>query len=280
MNSIAVEISKLFAPPERLTIYDWLAKYWTLSPPITKTGPFDISGSRHFISIFDAWQDDHVREVNILKPVRGGGSLIGDGICLYGLAADPGPYMEVFQTDQEAKFYAESRTMVNFRNCPPIAELFPPDRHKMRDNEIMFTHGHAWYNVGPAISNLQTKSIRYLRLEEVWMWEQGKMGEAIGRVGDYLKTQTSKILAISQAGPRDGHEGPMENQDWYRHYHRLPVRTQARRRPCCRHWPAGRRLRTPRCPRGAPARTSVRGCRPTPRCRRRTPGASRSAPRP
>jgi len=230
---IGEQISHMFSPPERTTIHDWLSKNWVLSPPITKTGPFDVSGSRHFIAIFDAWQDDRVREVNILKPVRGGGSLIGDGICLYGISSDPGPYMEIFQTDQEAKFFAESRSVVNFRNCQPVRDLFPAERHKIRDNEIMFSHGHGWYNSGPAISNLQTKSIRYLRLEECWMWDQGKMGEAIGRVGDYLKTQTSKVLAISQAGPRDGFAEPMENSDWHRHYHRAQIHEWTVQCPAC-----------------------------------------------
>ena len=216
--TLATEFKHILTPPERLTIYDWARKYMVLSPPITKTGPFDISGSRHFKDIFDAWQNDRVREVSVLKPVRGGGSLIGDVICCYGLAADPGPYMEVFQTEPEMKLYAESRSMVNFRNCKPVAELFPADRHKLRETEIMFSHGHTWYAAGPAISNLQTKSIRYLRLEEVWLWDQGKMNEALSRIGDYLKLQTSKVLTISQAGPRDG--VPMEESDWYRHFKR------------------------------------------------------------
>lgn len=232
--SIGEQIARLFAPQERLPIYDWLAKYWTLSPPITKTGPFDVSSSRHFIAIFDAWQDDRVREVNVLKPVRGGGSLIGDGICLYGIAADPGPYLEVFQTETEAKFYAEARTMMNFKNCPPVRELFPADRHKLRDNEIAFSHGHTWYNVGPAISNLQTKSIRHLRMEEVWMWPQGKMNEAMGRIGDYLKLQTSKVLTISQGGPADGFQDKLENSDWWIHYHRGQIHEWEVECPHCR----------------------------------------------
>lgn len=221
--TLGAEFARILTPPERLTVYDWAGKYMRLAPPITKTGPFDVSASRHFIAIFDTWQDDRVREVNVLKPVRGGGSLIGDVICCYGLSEDPGPYMEVFQTEPEAKLYAETRSQVNFKNCARIRELFPADRHKHRDNEILFSHGHTWYNVGPATGNLQTKSIRYLRLEEVWMWEQGKMGEAMGRIGDYLKIQTSKVLTISQGGPRPGFDEPMENSDWYRHYHRAQL---------------------------------------------------------
>lgn len=234
-RSLGQELAHMFAPPDRRPIYDWARDgNVVLVPPITRTGPFDVSGSRHFIAIFDAWQHDRTREVNVLKPVRGGGSLIGDIICPWSFANDPGPYMEVFQTEPEMKLYVESRSMQIFRNSPPIRELFPRDRHKMRETEIMFNNGYTWYAVGPAISNLQTKSIRYLRLEEVWLWAQGKIGEAMGRIGDYLKMQTSKVLTISQGGPCDGFPEPMENSDWYRHYHRAQRHEWEVECPSCR----------------------------------------------
>jgi phage terminase large subunit GpA-like protein len=210
--------SNAFAARDRRPIPDWAHDHVWLSPPITRTGRFDVSSSRHFVEIFDALKNDYRREVNILKPVRGGGSLIGDVLVLWAMVNDPGPYMELFQTDRVAAEHAEARLMPNFRNCRLTADLFPHDRHKLRDQQIQFNHGHTWYVSGPSIGNLQTKGVRWLRLEEVWMWAQGKEGEAVGRIGDYLKMHTSKVLRISQGGPMDGVE--MEQSDWYRAYHR------------------------------------------------------------
>lgn len=198
-------------------IYDWAARNIWLSPPITKTGPFDISSSRHFIAIFDSLQNDRKREVNILKPVRGGGSLVGDIWCPWTIAEDPGPIMEVFQTDKVGSDHAEERSKRIFDHCEAIKKYLPANRHKERDNEILFTRG-TWYNRGPSLANLQAKGIRYLREEEVWMWDQGKMAEAEGRIGDYLKMQISKICRISQGGPADG--VGMEESDWYQAYHK------------------------------------------------------------
>jgi hypothetical protein len=217
-NVIEMAWQQSFAPRDRRPVYEWANDYVWLSPPITRTGWFDLSVSRHFTEIFDALQNDHRREVNVLKPVRGGGSLIGDVFVLWAMANDPGPYMELFQTDKVAAEHAESRLMPNFRQCQPIRDLLPADRHKLRDQQILFSNGHAWYVSGPSIGNLQTKGVRYLRLEEVWMWDQGKMAEAEGRIGDYLRGHTSKILRISQGGPKDGVE--MEQSDWYRAYYR------------------------------------------------------------
>jgi hypothetical protein len=209
---------QVFTPRDRRPIPEWAKDCIWLVPPITKTGFFDVSGSRHFIDIFGSLQNDHKRETNVLKPVRGGGSLIGDVFCPWTFANDPGPYMDVFQTDKVADDHAEARIIPTFNNCLPVKRLLPMNRHKQRDNEIVFLNGYTWYVRGPSLGNLQAKGIRYLRLEEVWMWAQGLMGEAEGRVGDYLKMQTSKILRISQAGPMDGI--PMEESDWHRAYHK------------------------------------------------------------
>lgn len=207
----------IFTARDRRPIPEWLKEHVRLSPPITKTGPYDISGSRHFEAVFASLQNDYKREVNVLKPVRGGGSLIGDGFCPWTIVNDPGPYMDVFQTEAIASEHAEARIKKIFESCEPVQRLLPADRHKNRNDEIAFTNGHTWYVRGPSLANLQAKGLRYLRLEEVWMWVQGRMGEAEGRVGDYLKMQTSKILRISQAGPMPGVE--LETSDWFCAYH-------------------------------------------------------------
>lgn len=208
----------IFVPRDRRPIQEWARDHVWLEPPITKTGFFTCVESRHFIGVFDSLQNDHKRETNVLKPVRGGGSLIGDVFCPWTLVVDPGPYMDVFQTEQAAKDHGQERIQKIFARCKPVAALFPTDAHELRNDEILFSNGHTWYLRGPALGNLQGKGIRYLREEEVWMWSQGKMGEAEGRIGDYLKMQTSKVLRVSQAGPMDG--VPMEESDWYRAYHK------------------------------------------------------------
>lgn len=209
---------RIFTPRDRRPTPEWAHDFVWLQPPITKTGFFSCAESRHFLAIFASLDNDHKRETNVLKPVRGGGSLIGDVFCPRTIAVDPGPYMDVFQTEQVASDHAEERIKRIFERCPPVAALFPANRHKERDDEILFSNGHTWYVRGPSLGNLQAKGIRYLRLEEVWMWDQGKMAEALARIGDYLKMQTSKVLTISQGGPKPG--VPMEESDWYRHYHR------------------------------------------------------------
>lgn len=207
-------------PKDTRSSYDYAAERIELFPPITRSGLFDVHQSRHFVPIFDALDDERTREVNILKPVRGGGSLIGDVhlASVMPKERNPGPYMCVFQTDADAKMHFFDRIERTMQGNECTRGLFPG---KYEWSEIRLLNGHTMYIGGPTISNLQSKGVRYLRLDECWIYPAGRMAEAEARVGDYLKMEMSKILRISQGGPREGID--MERCEWNRAYHRGEV---------------------------------------------------------
>src|SRR3954453_11981415 len=105
LQQIGQGLARAWEKPNRDPTHEWAARNVELFRPITKPGKFDCSESRHFIPIFDALDDGRTREVNILKPVRGGGSLIGDIHLIESLARSVGSYLNVFQTDDEAKMF-------------------------------------------------------------------------------------------------------------------------------------------------------------------------------
>src|SRR5690349_6427542 len=87
--------SDCFAAPDRRPIYEWAKDNVVLPAVLTRHGHFEFADSRHFLPIFDALQDDHVRQVSIRKPVRGGGTLISDIWHVWTRGTDPGPAMAV-----------------------------------------------------------------------------------------------------------------------------------------------------------------------------------------
>lgn len=190
---------------------DYATEHITLSPPITKTGKFDCSSSRHFLGIFEALDDERTREVNALKPVRGGGSLIGQVHLTAGLARRPAPCMNVFQTDQEAKIFWFDRIEKTLLECAFTRDLLPA---RYEWSEVFLRSGHTIYTGGPGISNLQSKGVCNLWLDECWIYPLGRMADAEARVGDYLREERSKILRISQAGTCDNRE--LKDCDWFR----------------------------------------------------------------
>ncbi len=189
-----------FREKDRRPIHEWASDNLSLPSVLTLTGRFSADRSRHFIPILEALQDDHVRQVVVRKPVRGGGTLISDIWHCWTRANDPGPAMAVLQTDKIADDHAEARLMPMMLTCPGVASKLSDDRHKNRANEIMFSDGLPLYVTGPGINNLQTKGIRYMSLDEIWLYKPGVVEEAEGRLGDFARIQTSKLLIVSQAG--------------------------------------------------------------------------------
>lgn len=199
-------------------IHEWAFDNTDLQPPLTKTGPFDVSGSRHFIEPLAALQDDHVREVNILKPVRGGGTLIADIWVPWTRANDPGPAMFVLQTDPIADDHFTKVLMPTLESVPAIhADLSALDRFKITSRKIEFSDGNHLHINGPSIGNLQTNAFRFIVEDECWLYPD-KMAEAEGRVGDFQRLENSKILRVSQGGPKDGVE--LDHCAWGRAYRR------------------------------------------------------------
>lgn len=194
-------------------MYEWAGECVTLRHPYAITGLFNVTGSRHFIPVFDALQDDYVREENVQKPIRSGGSMIADILLPWTIRNDPGPFMHSLQADDVADEHASSRTLITLRNCKGVKELVPSG--KIDTSEIRLLNGYKVYINGPSLANFQTKGIRWLVLDEPWMYKRGMMGQAKGRVGDYVKINTSKILCVSQGGVPDS--------DWDLHYNSAEI---------------------------------------------------------
>lgn len=199
-----------FAAKDRRAIHEWAQDNFVCLPPLTRQGRFDAARSRHFIDIFAALQDDAVRAVNILKPTGSGGTLITDIFLAWTIANDPGPFMYAFNSDKIADEHAEARLMPALEFCHPVRELLPygEERYKKRKSEIIFRNRMALYVIGPSWTHFQNKRIRYLVLDEIWDYKRGTIGEAKGRLADYLEMQISKLVCCSQGGQAgdDWHE--------------------------------------------------------------------------
>jgi hypothetical protein len=201
---ISIDWHLAWQPRDRRPIYEWAKENVFLQPPLTRTGPFDVSLSRQFIAAFDALQNDRVREVNILAPVRDGKTLIADVWLPWLIVNAPGPFRWVFQDEKAAEDQEEHRVKPILRNVPGLGH-FVPDRGRL-DNVA----GMVVAIDGPALGNLQSRGYKYMVLDEPWLWEDGRLEEAKARQKDFRKLQNNKVLIISQGGEAGG--------DWDRQF--------------------------------------------------------------
>ena len=195
-----------FTKPDRRPIWEWAADNITLPAVLTKTGAFDVSGSRHFTGPFSWLHSESVREVNVMAPPRSGKTLLADVSVPWAIANDHASVLWVFQTSPLGKSHAELRAMPTLKSSRQIRDILPADRHKDRTEEILFTNGLPFIICGPSISNLQSRGFKWVICDEPWLYAPGVLYEAKTRNGDFVKSSSSKFLAISQGG--------VEDDDW------------------------------------------------------------------
>jgi hypothetical protein len=170
------------------------------------TGRFLLEGSRHFMAPLEALQSGRVRGVRMQKPVRGGGTLVADLYVPWALENDNASVLWIFQSDDLAKRHAETRQMPICKSVRGIGELQSVDRHKTRTTDMVLADGRPFSIQGPAFTGLQSVGYQVVVFDECHCYEPGVISEGIGRLGDALKVQRSKLLAISQGGE--------ENSEW------------------------------------------------------------------
>lgn len=189
-----------FGPLDRRTIWHWAEQHIQLRGAYSITGQFQSSRSPFVRDWFDAIKSNRVRVTHIRAPVRIGKSMVLD-ICLAWIPVnDPGPCMVNFTTDEVAKDHAKTRIRQNFQGCAEVRRLFPDNRHDLNQQEIIFRNGMPMFIQGPSMAHLQSKAVRWLFNDDVFDWEQGRLAQALARVGDFEELGISHVVNLSQGG--------------------------------------------------------------------------------
>jgi phage terminase large subunit GpA-like protein len=198
-------LARSWVRAERLDIVDWCERYMVLPPSYAIPGPFSIKSSRYMIAPLRAIADPDVREVTTCKGIQTGGSLVTEAAILWAISNAPAPMMWTQQSDEDAKEHCRGRFNSLMRHCKPVRDLLPTgNRHDMTTTEVWFGDFFLLVN-GANKNNLQSKSIRWKFNSECWLWEQGLMKQAKGRVSAYERAGTSKVVNESQ-GCVSGHD--------------------------------------------------------------------------
>ncbi len=204
MINLAESWASNFTPPDNREIWEWAADFVRLPSILTRTGKFSIEGSNHFKAPLEALRHDSVRGVRILKPIRGGGSLIADLFASWAIANRNTGLLWVFQDEVIAEKYAEARFFPIIENCAPIARLMPSDANKKRKRDVLLSSGKQVTLQGPAWGGLQSFGFQTVINDEPWLYKPGVLAQAKGRMQDFVKQESNKYLAISQGGEEEG----------------------------------------------------------------------------
>jgi hypothetical protein len=136
------------------------------------------------------------RVVSIMAPTGGSKTTLLETLVSYIVAVDPGATLIVGQSDVDVSDFAEVRLMPMLNSIESVVALLPESRHQKRKTEIIFPH-MPLYLGGANLNTLQSKSCRWVILDEVWLMKRSMVREAMGRTHD---RENSVVLALGQAG--------------------------------------------------------------------------------
>lgn len=182
-------------PPTRLTPWEWASKNVKIQNS-ERSSVFDPEQTPWWKAPMECAADIDTRNVVVLAPTGSGKSTMAEALVPYVVSEDPGPMLYASQTDEDAKFWAESRLIPALKSCAALSALWPEDRHKSRKLEILFPHMPLVMG-GANLSNFQEKSVRWLYGDEVWTWRAGLVREFLARHHDRWNR---KVFLVSQGG--------------------------------------------------------------------------------
>jgi phage terminase large subunit GpA-like protein len=186
-------------PPDRNPPWEWAERNIEGIPYSPIPGRFRADNSPHIREVMEAMVDPHIKEVCILAAVQASKTTAAELVLCYIIQNLPGPTLWLCTTDEEAKDQSESRLQRLFEASPPVAALFPANRHKRRNMTTHFANGMTlWFAGAHNKTNLQRRSIRWIIGDECWAWQRGHMAEAEARVTAF--GWLGKCIWMSQGG--------------------------------------------------------------------------------
>lgn len=186
-------------PPTDLTPWAWAAENVKISNS-ERSSKFDPEQTPWWKMPMECAGDFETREVVVVAPTGSGKSTMAEALIPYIVSEDPGPLLYASQTDEDAKFWAETRLKPAMKSCRSLDGLWPEDRHASRKLEIIFPHMPIVLG-GANLSNFQEKSVRWLYGDEVWAWKPGLLREFMAR---HHNRWNRKVFLVSQGGTEDG----------------------------------------------------------------------------
>lgn len=199
----------LWAPLDSRPMHEW-AKGLRLPRGYAIPGRFSTDTTRYMNPVMEAIQDERVREVTVCKAIQTGGTLCAAEIPIaWFICNAPGPIMWTQQTDKAVKEHTKGRFNSFIRGIPQVKAIMPQGRHDVTNTEMYFGDFYLLINAANR-NSLQSKSIRFKINTECWLWEQGLLQHARGRVSKYEELGTSKVINESQAS--------VEGDDFHKAY--------------------------------------------------------------
>jgi hypothetical protein len=184
-----------FPPPDKPDILSWSERH-VVYPHSDRCPRFSRDFAYWLNEPLQSITSGAWRVVSMMAPTGCGKTTMLETLACYAVTIEKGNILIAHQTDADSMTFGETRLLPMLEAIPACRERLPHNRHKVRKAEILFSD-MGLYLGGANMSSLQSKSCRYVVLDEAWLLKGSMLREAMGRTHDRA---ASVVLVVGQGG--------------------------------------------------------------------------------
>lgn len=190
-------LRRSFAPEEMSSIVDYLERTQNAVPYSPNPGRFRVAETPWIREPLETIFDPQNRLTAILAAVQLSKSLIMELAGTVALAKYPGPTFYLTHTGDAARQWSESRLLRLWPENSELGPKMPPPRARTWDSMVI-NGAQVWIDGAKSKNPLQSKSVKWLFIDEAWQIKKGNLAEAMARTNAFK--HLSKTVVASQGG--------------------------------------------------------------------------------
>lgn len=157
-------------PADRRPPWQWAEDYYW--PPVTSMpGKWRSDNSPWVKRLMEDFSNNRIHQITVLCSAQSSKTETMLALLCWIVSEDPSPTMWVTTSDEEALKFCNERLMPALRLCPKTSRQIPDDRTLAKSMEILFPTMMLECVGAKSKGKLQSRSRRFLLLDEVRNWE-------------------------------------------------------------------------------------------------------------
>lgn len=169
LSATSDALAAAFRPPPKRRLWEWAEASVVLSPKTGtfSPGPYRTRHTPHVREVMESFRDPDIREITLVFAAQTAKTLTETICAAWTIDNDPGNSLFVMPSEQMAKSFSAGRLQQVIMDCPSTAAHVMPGRGKFNLLEMELDNCVIALAGAGSASNLASRPIRYLYLDEV-----------------------------------------------------------------------------------------------------------------
>jgi phage terminase large subunit GpA-like protein len=169
VNPVFSAATLAWKPADSRAPWRWCEDNYTV-PVSSMPGKWRSENSPWVRKLMEDFANNAIRQITVLCSAQSAKTETMLALLCWIVGEDPSPTMWVTSSDEEALKFCNERLMPALRLCPPVAKQIPAERTLAKSMEILFPTMMLECVGANSKAKLQSRSRRFLLLDEVRNW--------------------------------------------------------------------------------------------------------------